>query len=58
MATDYSHHGQVLETSRVDVYVDEAVPNELRGEIIRNAERRLHSMARRMPHAYWATVAR
>ena len=54
MHTDYSYHGSPIETSRVELYLDEdMMAPELVAIAKRNQEARLHSMAKRMPHRYW-----
>ena len=53
MHTDHSYYGAPIETSRVELYVDETMTPEAIEIAKENQKMRLHSMAKRMPHSYW-----
>jgi hypothetical protein len=56
MHTDHDYHGRVIETSRVDLYVDESVTPEQIEILKLMQEKRLRAMAKAMPHAYWRAL--
>ena len=54
MHTDHSYHGSPIETSAVTLSVDESVTPEQVEFLKTKQEERLRSLAKRMPHRYWA----
>jgi len=54
MNTDHGFHGNPIEMTRVELYLDEDV---ITPEVVAIAkqlqEERLHSYAKSMPHRYW-----
>ena len=54
MYTDHTYHGRPCETSRVTLFINEEM---ITPEVIDTAkelqEKRLLSMAKRMPHSFW-----
>ena len=55
MPTDHSYHGTPIETSRVELFISDDIEwtPEMIAKIKENQEKKLHSMAKKMPHSYW-----
>ena len=53
MYTDHTYHGKPIEVSRVSLMVDECITPEEIEFLKEQQERKLKSMAKRMPHRYW-----
>lgn len=56
MYTDHDYHGRPIETSRVELYVDEVMgkpTQEMLDAMYENQRMRLLRMAKRMPHRFW-----
>ena len=53
MAIDHSYHGEPVEYSFMRLTYSEHLTPEQIKIAERNQEKKLHSMAKRMPHKYW-----
>ena len=53
MNTDHSYHGVPLEAARVTLHCSEQLTQDEIEIAKNNLIMKLHSMAKRMPHAYW-----